>query len=95
MTNRMRIVFAAALPLAAALTGCTPNDVTMGGAVRHNMALQTIDPDPVARTELMEGGSGERAAAAVKRYQEGGVKQPTVTSTTKGSSGSGSGQGPN
>ncbi len=97
MSNRTKpIIRAAALMLSAGLVGCTPNDISMGGAVRHNIALQTIDPDPVAQTDAVEGGSGQRAAAAVKRYNEGGVKQPVVTSTTSGSgtSGSGSGLGP-
>jgi hypothetical protein len=86
----------AALAVAALLAGCTPNDTTMGGALRHNVALQVIDPDPQAQTDAIEGGSGVRAAAAVDRYNKGQVKQPTVTSTTSGAggSGSGSGQGP-
>lgn len=90
---------AAPLVVAALLTGCTPNDTTLGGALRHNIALQVIDPDPQPQTDAMEGGAGERSAAAVKRYNEGTVKQPANTSTTMtisggGNSGSGSGSGP-
>jgi len=101
--KKLPITCAAALMLSAVLAGCTPNDTTFGGAVRHNIALQTIDPDPVARTDAVEGGSGQRSAAAVKRYNEGTVKQPTIVSTTVGAtgangggrSGSTSGTGPN
>jgi len=94
MNNRMFAIFGAAAPmLAMLLAGCTPNDTTMGGAVRHNIALQTIDPDPAARTDAVEGGSGERSAAAVKRYNEGQVKQPTIVSTTVGAGGGANGNG--
>lgn len=80
--------------LAAALlilvaTGCTPIDTTLGGAVRHNIAVQTVDPDPKYDGELIEGGNGERGAKAVTRYRKGEVKQPATMSTTAGSGGGG------
>lgn len=86
---------AAALAFAAALAGCTPNDTTMGGALRHDMALQVIDPDPQAQTDAIEGGSGVRAAAAVDRYNQGRVKEPVITSTKSSGGNGGGGQGPN
>lgn len=83
---------ALALTLATlALAACTPNDTTLGGAHRHNVALQVIDPEPQYEGVLREGGSGEQAAGAVERYRKGEQKQPVTISTTVGTSG-GSGQ---
>ncbi len=88
--KRLSIITAlAALPLVA----CTPNDTTMGGAFRHDMATQTIDPDPEYEGELVEGGDGQRSAKAVERYHKGEVKQPVAQTTRSGGSGSGSGGG--
>jgi len=76
------------LLLLPALAACTPNDTTLGGAVRHNIALQVVDPDPQAGTDLIEGGSGERAAAAIERYNKGEVTEPvTIKTTSQTSSG--------
>lgn len=86
------ILIIAAIPLAA----CTPNDTTLGGAVKHNIAMQVIDPDPVYQGDLMEGGSGDHAAGAAERYRKGQVKQPTSIRSTSGArGGGGSGSGPN
>jgi type IV pilus biogenesis protein CpaD/CtpE len=78
----------------AGLAACTPNDTTMGGALRHNIAHQVVDPDPEAKTALVEGGDGTRSAAAAEKYQKGQVKEPVVQTTTSGSGGSGGGSGP-
>lgn len=87
MKMRTLVIAVALVPLAA----CTPNDTTMGGALRHNMAMQTIDPDPKYAGSPAEGGDGERAAAAVDRYKKGNVKQPEKITTTSGvGTGSGS-----
>ena len=85
-THTTIILAAAALSIA----GCTPNDTTMGGAFKHNVAVQTIDPDPEYSGEQMEGGDGIHAAAATDRYHKGAVKEPAVVSTGSKSSGSGS-----
>jgi len=85
----MRILSIALLGLAA--SACTPNDVTFGGAVRHNVAMQTIDPDPHYNGTEMEGGSGTHAASAMDRYRKGDVKEPQTIKTTEGVSGSGGG----
>ena len=79
----MRIFSITLLGLAAA--ACTPNDVTLGGAVRHDLALQTIDPDPVYTGAEIEGGSGTHGAAATERYRKGTVKQPESIKTSQGS----------
>ena len=79
-----------ALPLAA----CTPNDPTLGGAVKHNYAMQVIDPDPEYKGTPEEGGSGDKAEGAMERYRTDKVKKPQGIRTTSGiSGGSGSGGG--
>lgn len=86
----MRRLFLAAMLAAPALTGCTPNDPTFGGAVRSNYALQVINPDPHYDGATVEGGEGARSAAAVERYRTDKVKKPaTIRSTQSGNGGSG------
>lgn len=60
----------------APLGACTPNDTGFGSAVRHNVALQVIDPDPQHAGTPIEGGDGVRSAAAIDRYKKGSVKDP-------------------
>jgi len=86
----MRIISVALLGLAA--TACTPNDVTLGGALKHDLAMQTIDPDPTHHGAEIEGGSGDHGAAAVERYRTDAVKEPKSVKTTQ-SIGGGSGSG--
>lgn len=74
-----------AIPLAA----CTPNDPTLGGAARHNYALQVIDPDPQYAGTPNEGASGDKAEAAMERYRTDKVKKPQGIRTTSGISGGG------
>jgi len=71
-----------------ALPACTPNDVTFGGALKHNYAMQVIDPDPTYAGDAVAAGSGVRAAAAMERYRKGTVKEPQTIRTTSGISGS-------
>jgi uncharacterized membrane protein YgcG len=87
----MRIFFIALLGLAA--TACTPNDVTLGGALKHNLAMQTIDPEPTYTGHEIEGGSGTHGALATERYRKGEVKEPQSIKTTQSSSGSGGSSG--
>jgi type IV pilus biogenesis protein CpaD/CtpE len=76
---------------AALLAGCTANDTTLGDALKTNVALQVVDPDPVARTDAVPGGSGERSAVATARYRTGNVKQPVSIQTTSKTSGGAAG----
>jgi hypothetical protein len=85
----MRIVPIALLGLA--VTACTPNDVTLGGALKHDMAMQTIDPEPAYAGKEIEGGSGVHGAAAVERYRKGDVKETQAAITTSGTAGSAGG----
>lgn len=87
----MRIISIAALALAT--TACTPNDVTLGGALKHDVAMQTIDPEPSYRGTEIEGGSGAHAAAATERYRKGTVREPVSIKTTSGTGGGSSSGG--
>ncbi|MFN3592345.1 MAG: hypothetical protein ACK4TG_09170 [Thermaurantiacus sp.] len=49
---------------------------TFGDSVRHNIAVQAGDMNPQYVGPEIEGGSGQRNADAVTRYQEGRVIQP-------------------
>ncbi len=77
------------LPLILApLAGCTPIDATLGGAVRQNVAVQVINPEPNLPDTW--NGSGDHAALAMKRYRTGTVIEPHDITTTSGIRGSGS-----
>lgn len=90
MTRKLILPLALALPLVA---GCTPNDIAMGSAMRHNAALQTIDPEPAAQTAATPGDSGDHAGLAVERYRRGTVKEPVAQTTTTGARGGSGGGG--
>ncbi len=100
-TASSRLLF---LGLAAAtLGGCaadgsyTPYAMppsAFGEALKYDMAVQTIDPDPVYPAGAAEPGTnGDAARAAAERYRKGTVKtieRESTTQTTSGGSGSGS-----
>lgn len=84
------------LPFASiGLAGCVPVDPGLGEAVRYDMAIQTVNPDPVYPEDgAQPGGSGELGAKAVKAYRSGSTKELQIQSSTSiSSSGSGSGGG--
>jgi hypothetical protein len=55
--------------------GCTPVDHSLGEALKYDMALQTVDPDPVYPEDgAQPGDHGEKAEGAVERYRKGEVK---------------------
>ncbi len=82
------------------LTGCTqlyPGSLSadrgFGEAVKYDIAVQTIDPDPVYGPESAQPGDhGERGQKAVDRYRKGAVKEVQQMGTR---SASGGGGGPN
>ena len=77
-----------------ALAGCTPVDLGFGEAVRYDMAIQTVNPDPVYPDGgAQPGDSGEKGAKAVKAYRAGETK-PLVVQSSTSASGSGGGSGP-
>ena len=76
----------------ALLAGCnTVNPVSgsvdpgFGEAQKYNMAVQTINPDPVyAEDGAQPGDHGEKGAEAVERYRKGQVKEVQTIGTTSG-----------
>jgi hypothetical protein len=86
------------------LTGCTQlypvslsADPGMGEAVKYDIAVQTIDPDPVYGPDSAQpGDNGEHGQKAVDRYRKGSVKEvQQMSSRSSGGGGGGSGGGPN
>ncbi len=84
------VILTAGLALCAE-GGCTPIDVGMGDSLKHNYALQIVDPDPLYDDDATS--DGEPAAGAVERYRTDKVKKPVSIKTTTGGSGAGSGGG--
>jgi hypothetical protein len=88
---------------AATLGACAPDGSytpyamppsAFGEALKYDMAVQTIDPDPVYPAGAAEAGTnGDAARAAAERYRKGQVKaveRESTTQTTSGGAGSGS-----
>lgn len=63
-------------------------DPGLGEAAKYNIAVHTIDPDPVYSPEgAQPGDAGDKGAAAVKRYRTDGVKAVQAQSTASGAAG--------
>ena len=76
---------------AFAASACTPVDAGFGDSFRYDMAIQTIDPEPVyAEDGAKPGSSGEHGAKATERYRKGATK-PVQRETISGGSSSSSG----
>ena len=72
---RSRVILVAAAALLASACETTPVDVGLGESLKYDMAIQTIDPDPVYPESAAKPGSlGTSAAAAAERYRKGTVK---------------------
>lgn len=79
------IVLSSIIALGAA--ACTPVDPGFGEAVRYDMAVQTVDPDPVYPADARQPGDhGEKAQKATDRYRKGTTK-PTERQSTGGGGG--------
>ncbi|WP_233543150.1 hypothetical protein [Sphingomonas edaphi] len=77
---------------ATALSACTPVDAGFGEAYRYDMAIQTINPDPVYPADgAKPGDHGEKAAKATERYRKGQTKPVQRDSISSGSGSSSSG----
>ena len=65
-------------------------DPGFGEALKYDMAIQVINPDPVYDDRsAIPGGSAAKGAAAVKRYRTDQVKDVRIMSTTSVGGGSG------
>lgn len=87
-----RILASAALLCLAGCNTVNPQsgsvDPGFGEAQKYNMAVQTVDPDPVYSEDgAQPGDSGDKTAQAVKRYRSGGVKDVQSVSTTSSGGG--------
>jgi hypothetical protein len=73
MRSKLLLISTGAVLLAAA--GCTPVDPGFGEAVRYDMAVQTIDPDPQYPADSLQPGyHGEKGQKATERYRKGTTK---------------------
>ena len=92
MRSEIKLAVAGAAMLVTA--ACAPVDPGFGEALRYDMAVQTIDPDPVYPEDgAQPGDNGEKAAKATERYRKGQTKPVQIESASGGSS-SGSSSGP-
>ncbi|WP_294122159.1 hypothetical protein [Sphingomonas sp.] len=88
MRTKVLLLSTGAVLFAAA--GCTPVDPGFGEAVRYDMAVQTVDPDPQYPADALQPGyHGEKAQKATERYRKGTVK--AVNSGGNGGNGSNGG----
>ena len=73
MRSKLLLASTGAALLAAA--GCAPVDPGFGEAVRYDLAIQTVDPDPVYPADgAKPGDHGEKAQKATERYRKGATK---------------------
>lgn len=82
------------LPPLLAMAACVAPDETptaFGDAVRHNMAVQLVNPAPPAAAAELPENDGARAGRAMQRYQEYKVFPP-VLPTSAGAATSGADQ---
>ena len=78
--------------LLTGLAGCSAVDPGLGEAQRYNMAIQTVNPDPVYPEDgAQPGDNGEKGANAVKAYRKGETKELKVEQTSNISLGGGGG----
>lgn len=90
MRSKPMLILAGAT-LAAA--GCAPVDPGFGEALRYDMAVQTIDPDPQFPPDgAQPGDHGEKAQKATERYRKGTTKR-AVQDRAGGDAGGGVGTG--
>lgn len=82
--------------LALLLAGCNTThsvigaeDKRFGEAVKYDLAIQTINPDPVYSPDgALPGGDAAKAAAATKRYRTDAVKAVEEIKTSNSATGS-------
>jgi hypothetical protein len=92
MRSKLLVISTGAVLFAAA--GCTPVDPGFGEAVRYDMAVQTIDPDPQYPADSLQPGyHGEKAQKATERYRKGTTKALSSPGTGAGGGTGGGGAG--
>ena len=92
-SNRVRLIHAGLIVAGALVAaGCNTTqrhigeeDPYLGEAVKYDMAIQTINPDPVyPPTAAKPGDNGDKGAHAVRRYRTDAVKEVQASQTTAG-----------
>lgn len=92
MAMRSEVKWLAAGAALLVTAACAPVDPGFGEALRYDLAIQTVDPDPVYPEGGAEpGDSGEHGAKATERYRKGQTKPVQIQSASGGSSGGSSG----
>jgi len=92
MRSKLLLLSTGAALLAAA--GCAPVDPGFGEALRYDMAVQTVDPDPQYPADALKPGyHGEKAQKATERYRKGQTKALHAQSIGGGAGGGGGGGG--
>jgi hypothetical protein len=95
----MAMRFKAILALAggaALAAGCAPVDPGFGEALRYDMAVQTVDPDPqYPEDSAKPGANGEHGQKAVERYRKGQSKSLRIERSNSGGGSGGGGGGSN
>jgi hypothetical protein len=95
MAMRSELKWAVAGAAMLVTTACAPVDPGFGEAQRYDMAIQTVDPDPVYPEDgAKPGDSGEHAAKATERYRKGNTKPVQRETASGGASSGGGGSGP-
>lgn len=82
--------------LSLALSACenkAPLGPGFGDSVRHNMAVQIVNPVPPAMVQGPTDMSGPRAGLAIERYETGKIIDTRREQTTGSQQGSGAGAG--
>lgn len=92
MSSKLLLIVPLSLGLLAGCNTLHPQtgspDPAFGEALKYDMAVQTIDPDPVYSAEgAQPGDHGEKGAKAVDRYRKDTVKAVERVETTDGGSG--------
>ena len=69
------------------------SEATFGDAVRHNMTMQVVNPEPLPQTAATAPFDGDRAALMMLRYKSDQVEEPAeLRTTTVGGGGEGGGE---
>ena len=98
MFSRLKLL----VPAVLLIGGCAVDPVTQsydsgfGEAQKYDMAIQTIDPDPVYPPGgAQPGDNAEVGVGAMRRYLQGTVKEVVpATTTTSATGGTGVSTGP-
>lgn len=85
---RSKLILTSSSIIALGAAACAPVDPGFGEAVRYDMAVQTIDPDPVYPADALQPGyHGEKAQKATERYRKGTTKPVERQATSTGGGG--------